>query len=283
MLWNTWADRRVTLSDEAIVRDPDTGIIRGAEPLTLGPENSRRAILMVHGFAGTPNNFNELPARLADTGWHVHAMLLPGHGTSPRAFEITTAEQLEAAVVTELDALRERYETVVLLGHSMGGALATLIAARCKVDGLILVSPYYAITYRWYYLLRPETWAAWLSSVVRWVYRSVRMQPVNLLEAQEKILSYHWIPVRAALMAMGLAARACREEVAADITAPVLLIRSKRDGVIDTNLAQQVFEKIPAQHKRSVCLRDSDHIVFWDYDREEVVAQVSDFLQDLSG
>lgn len=282
MLWNTWSDRHVRLLDASTTRDPDTGVIRGAEPVRLGPENTRRAILMVHGFAGTPNNLNELPARIAATGWHVHAMLLPGHGTSPRAFEVTAAEQLEAAVVTELDALRNRYETVVLLGHSMGGALATLIAARCKVDGLILVSPYYAVAHRWYYLLRPEKWAALLSPVVRWVYRSVRMQPVNRVEAQEKILSYHWIPVRSVLMAMSLAARARCEEVAANITAPVLLIRSRRDGVIDTTLAQQMFEKFPSAHKRAVCLQNSDHIVFWDYDREEVVAQVTDFLQDIS-
>lgn len=281
MFWNTWSDRRVTLSDASAVRNPDTGILVGAEPLSLGPEDRNKAILMVHGFSGSPNNFNDLPQHVAEAGWHVRVMLLPGHGTTPREFEVTTAGELEQAVAEELALLRGRFATVVLLGHSMGGALATLAAARNRVHGLILISPYYAVTHRWYYLLHPETWARLLSPVVRWIYSSPQMQPVNRAEVREQIISYHWIPIRSALTAMGLASHARNAEVTAHIDMPVLLIHSKSDRVTDPRVAGAVFNAFPAKEKQVAWLHRSDHIVFWDYEREEVKRQVDSFLHGL--
>ncbi len=282
MFWNTLMGRAVIRLDETIPRDASTGIMLGAEPITVGPETTGRAMLMVHGFIGSPNNFNDLPEQVAEAGWHVRVMLLPGHGTSPVEFETTTAAQLERAVENELTALQERFATVVLLGHSMGGALATLVASRRRVDGLILVSPYYAVTHRWYYLLHPEAWASLLSPAVRWMYRPADMQPVNRIEAREKIVSYTWIPVKGALTAMELAARARSDAVTADIVAPTLLLHSKIDSVTDPEVAEEIFRKFPATDKEVVWLRRSDHIVFWDYDREEVIRQVVLFLRRIT-
>ncbi len=281
MFWNTWTDRHVTRYDERTERNPETGIMLGAEPLSLGPENSGKAILMVHGFVGSPNNFNDLPVRVAEAGWHVRVMLLPGHGTTPRNFETTPAEELEQAVANELDMLRNRFSTVVLLGHSMGGALATIIAARHRVDALILVSPYYAVTHRWYYLLHPETWARLMSPVVRWIYSPPHRQPVNRVEAREKIVSYHWIPTRGALTAMDLAARASGTAVKSGITMPTLLIHSSKDSITDPQRSASVFNAFPTKDKRTVWLQRSDHIVFWDFDQGEVNRSVVTFLHDI--
>ena len=278
MFWNTMMDQRVDRYDKQARRDPETGILEWGGPRTLGPGDTDRAVLMVHGFAGTPNNFNDLPDRLAEAGWHVRAMLLPGHGTSPREFEQTTAPQLEAAVLAELAALKERFARVALIGHSMGGALATLAAAREQVDFLVLAAPYYRITHQWYYMLRPETWAELLSPRVRWIYRSPAVQPVNLPESREKIISYHWIPTKSALTAMDLAERARSNAVISAVKAPTLLIHSRRDTVTDPSAAEDVFRRLPMPEKRLVWLQRSDHIIFWDYDQDEVAREVLDFL-----
>lgn len=278
MWWNRLADKWVAREDENTPRDPATGIITGAEPRTLGPPGAGRALLMVHGFVGSPNNFNDLPDLVAESGWHVRVMLLPGHGTSPREFETVTAEQLEQSVLSELDALREHFPTVVLLGHSLGGALVTLAAARRPVDGLILVSPYYAVSHHWYYLLHPESWAGLLAPMVRWVHRGQSAQPVNRVEAREKIVSYHWVPTRSMITAIDLASRAGSDATTAKISAPTLLVHSRKDSVTDPAAAANVCGKFPANHKDLVWLHQSDHIVFWDFDREEVIRAVNTFL-----
>ena len=54
----------------------------------------------------------------------------------------------------------------------MGGALCTVGAAHARVDGLVFAAPYSGMTYRWYYLLPPETWATLARPVVRWAHTS---------------------------------------------------------------------------------------------------------------
>ena len=72
-------------------RDPETGTIRGAEPIYL-PGTNRRAALLLHGFIGSPTDFGRLPKLLNEAGYAVSVPLLPGHGTDPRDFSKVTTE-----------------------------------------------------------------------------------------------------------------------------------------------------------------------------------------------
>ncbi len=267
--------------DNAVARDPQTGIITGAEPRELGTPLSPKAMLFVHGFSGTGNNFHELPDRVAAQGWHVRVMLLPGHGRSPFLFEETSAEELLGAVLEELRALRARHETVVLCGHSMGGALATLAAAQVPLDGLVLAAPYYAVTFKWFYLLTAERWATLLSPIIRWIHNPPDRQPVKRREVSREILCYPWIPTRAFRTAMALAERARNPEVLRRVQCPTLLLHSTQDNVTDPGTAARAFAHVGSAEKTAVWLDNSDHIIFWDYDREQVARETTEFLKSL--
>ena len=128
----------------------------GARPRTLGPADAELAVLCVHGFVGGANNFGALPEALAAKGWRVHCMRLPGHGTRARDLKRVTADELRDAVEAETTRLLKQHENVVLAGHSMGGALSTLVAAGKSAAGLVLAAPYFGVPHRWYYLMRPE-------------------------------------------------------------------------------------------------------------------------------
>ena len=121
------ANHQVKKHDERIPRDPQTGIIEGGAPEWLGPEDSKTAVLFVHGFLGVGNNFSELPERMAKKGHRVRVMLLPGHGTSPIDFKNTPREDFLKAVLEEVHQLKENHEQVFMISHSMGGALTTLV------------------------------------------------------------------------------------------------------------------------------------------------------------
>ena len=171
-----------------------------------------------------------------------------------------------AAVLEELRNLRAKHETVVLCGHSMGGALATLAAAQMELEGLILGAPYYAVTFKWFYLLHAEQWARLLSPVLRWIHVSPEQQPVKRKEVSSQILSYPWIPTRAFLSAMTLAADASRPETLERITCPTLLLHSTQDKVTDPGAAARAFALIGAAQRTAVWLDNSDHLIFWDYE-----------------
>ena len=81
--------------------------------------------------------------------------------------------------------------------------------------------------------------------------------------------------------AMELAARARDAETTACVDMPVLLIHSRMDQVTDSRVAESVFNAFPAKEKQAAWLHRSDHIVFWDYEREEVKRQVDSFLHGL--
>lgn len=279
IFYSFWADRRVTAFDEATPRDPETGIVRGAEPRWLGPEDSPRAALLVHGFIGTPQNYNTLPDAIAARGWRVHAMLLPGHGTTPRDFERTSADDLIDAVRDAVRDLRARHETVVLVGHSMGGAIATLVAAEKAVDGLVLCSPYFRITREPPFGPTLGFWARLFAPAVRWVPGNTGNAPVNQPENKDKVLSYGWVPVRGALAALEIGARVNAPDVAPRVTAPTLLVHSLADTVTHARSAERALGRFSSTAKYAMLLERSDHVIFWDYEARDAEVAILDFLK----
>ncbi len=280
-IWNRIAEQRVVQHDAAVPRNPETGIMLGAEAGDFGPEDARGAVLFIHGFGGNGNHFEQLPRLVGKSGWHARVLLLPGHGTVPAEFEKTSADQMLDASLEETRELLKHHEKVVLLGHSMGGALCALVAARePRVAGIILGAPLFAVTPRWYYGLAPETWIGLGPSLVRWVYSNPDRQPVFRSEVRRDIISYKWFPTKAAVTAMGIARRAGDNATLAKITQPVLLLHGIRDEVTWADASVRAVEKMSSTTKRTVLLENSNHILFWDYERERIAQEVMAFLNE---
>ncbi len=101
-----------------------------------------RAILLVHGFTGAKEDFATAVEPLAAGGWHVVAPDLRGHGVSahPPGRESYSLELFTADVVALADALG--WDRFVLVGHSMGGMVAQLVALRApeRLRALVLMN-----------------------------------------------------------------------------------------------------------------------------------------------
>ena len=91
--------------------------------------NSRTAVLMLHGIAGTPAHFRDLipviPGHLA-----IYNILLDGHGKEVEDFSRTSMKKWKAQVAATLDMLFTRYDAVFIVAHSMG----TLFAIQAAID-----------------------------------------------------------------------------------------------------------------------------------------------------
>ncbi len=271
------AKKAVAREAAAAVRDPATGIIAGAEPLTL-PGSPARACLLVHGWLGSRNDLGDLPARLNARGLTVRAMLLPGHGTTPYDLEKVKADEFMQAVRGEYRALRATHEDVTVIGFSIGGALATLLAAEEAPERLVLVAPYFDVTYKLYYVLPAPVWNEVLKPFTRFVVRSDAFLGTNRREVKKQILAYRGVPTAAVTELCAIGARARAPETLAKVTAPVLVLQSMQDHAASYKATKAAFARFGGARKEFVTLPRSNHLIFWDRDAEEALRAIEEFV-----
>ena len=106
-------------------------------------DGERPARLFLHGLGGDSDAaWSGLVGRLEPTGRRSLLLDLPGHGRSdaPPEFGYTLAEHADCAAAVVDHAVGE---SVDVIGHSMGGAVAIVLAARRPdlVRSLLLVEP----------------------------------------------------------------------------------------------------------------------------------------------
>lgn len=99
---------------------------------------SGRPIVMVHGLGGSAVTWDAVGPRLADYGRAI-AVDLPGFGFSPPGADWSLETHAEALA----DFVAHVGPPVTLLGNSLGGLVAEMVASRHSdlVSGLVLVSP----------------------------------------------------------------------------------------------------------------------------------------------
>ncbi|HOQ90784.1 MAG TPA: alpha/beta fold hydrolase [Candidatus Hydrogenedentes bacterium] len=268
--------------DRYAKRIPGTSWLLGASPVTLGSSQAKGAVLFIHGFNGAPDHFADLPQKVAEEGWYVRVMVLPGHCTTPRNFLETSPEEMLDAVIEEIQPLYERFGNVVLLGHSMGGSLAVLAAATTsQISGLILAAPYFGLTRRFPWGPSPEWWVQKLSRYIQWIPFPAIFHPIRKKSARKKITAYRWLHAECGIKAMEIARRASDPEVLSKIRIPALLIQSVNDTVTCPLKGQRCFAQLQAPWTESLTVENSDHILFWDYEAPKITQAVLTFLAKL--
>lgn len=106
-----------------------------------------RAILYLHGYTDSVQQFARLGDMFFERGSNVYAPRLPHHGHKERMTaahaELSAAEMLEWAN-RAVDAARGLGEELVVMGLSLGGVLATWVAEhRADVQRVLIIAPAY--------------------------------------------------------------------------------------------------------------------------------------------
>jgi carboxylesterase len=274
-------------------RDPHTGVILGAEARTLlprpvpGPASAKAdppsAVLMIHGFANSPRDFDDLGERLREAGHPVRLVLLDGHGTRPEDFARVRPAILQDQVAREYAELAAEHPRVDVIGFSMGGSLATLLAAEADPAPvrLVLMAPNFGLTHRWYYLLPPERWQGLLAPFLPYVVRPSSFIQLNDRSRVDEIGAYRVVPREGIDTAIALGEAAGRHETLGNIRSRVLLLHAEGDLASDPRRSAAALDAMrSAPERRHVELERSNHLLMWDYDREAVAAEILRFLED---
>ncbi|MGB1288267.1 MAG: alpha/beta hydrolase, partial [Aggregatilineales bacterium] len=94
--------------------------------------------LLIHGYMASPGEVGWMGAYLAEQGYTVSVPRLPGHGIDPTHMPRMRWQDWYAHILDMYDVLAAQCERVYVIGHSMGGMLATLLASQRQVAGLVI-------------------------------------------------------------------------------------------------------------------------------------------------
>ncbi|MEM6988605.1 MAG: alpha/beta fold hydrolase, partial [Pseudomonadota bacterium] len=107
-----------------------------------GADTPRKGVLLVHGLGDSPFYLRDLSQVLADRGFLVRSLLLPGHGSRPADLTLPDYDDWTRLVSNHVALLKARVQDVWLGGFSTGSNLVTAYAARDDdIQGLLLFSP----------------------------------------------------------------------------------------------------------------------------------------------
>lgn len=101
----------------------------------------RPGVLMIHGFTGTPDELRPTAQIAYDAGCDVEVIGLPGMGADIGRFREINGDAWLELVMASWNAFTTRFRRRVLLGYSLGAALAIHAAVARPPDELVLFAP----------------------------------------------------------------------------------------------------------------------------------------------
>ncbi len=247
---------------------------------TLGPPSSEAtaAVLLLHGFTGSPWEVRPLGEALAARGFHVRAIRLPGHGIGPEGMAWVTWRDWEDAAADALASL-QGFKQVFVAGLSMGALLGMLLAARNpdRVRGLALMAPVWKLRQLDGRLLRALRWLPLPQWTGLWVKKTATDLEDPEARADAPILERYPLARLYDLFTIQDHARAALP----DVRCPALVAAAEHDHVVNFRSVEQLAEQLPrAQLLR---LRQGFHILPRDKDRAVLADAVCGFFDSLAG
>lgn len=222
--------------------------------------------LVIHGYTGGPYELEPLVDYLrAQTNWQISVPTLPGHGRNLELTEPCYKQWIQKAEDT-LKMLQKKYDTIYVIGFSMGGMIASYLAGTFKVDKLVLLAT--AGKFIAFRQLSREvgklvidglTGKAHENYIYAWYKRKSRKVPLKAYIEFIKLVKY----TRTYLN---------------KIDAPVLIAQGRRDEVVPYQTMHYLDKEIASDLKEIVLFERSNHRICLGEDKDTINDMVYNFL-----
>ena len=247
-------------------------------------------IVLIHGMSGTPKGWDNFKGVLEARGFTVHAPALRHHdmlpdAAPPRGLATTSLLDYAADLEAYIDKLPEK---PVIMGHSMGGLLALMLAARNRATCAVLLTPaapagVNALTWSvlrvgWRTLV---TWGFWRKPVMPH-YAEARWGVFNRVdEAEARRLFADMVPDSGrAVFEIGIAALDRRKASHVDpaaIRCPLLVVGAAEDRMTPASVIRRIGARYPTANY--VELAGHGHWVLGEPGWESIATRCIDWIE----
>ncbi len=246
-------------------------VMKGAEPIRIrkGPTG----VLFIHGFSGTAWDYRFLSTYLTRRNITFVAPLLEGHGTTPEHLTTVTDITWKRQLDKELATLKRQCSRVIVGGDSFGGNLAIHLAARHKVDGLVLLGTPIYFRHQILYTIVFHVLRPFLVFKKKWYQRKLGKSVMR------HRVTYDRIPIQS-VKYVGKVMRESRN-LLKNITCPILIMQSTTDHGVDARSVEYIVTHARSVQKKTIWVPDKYHVFIVDSGREKVFKDIYHFLKEI--
>ncbi|MFP7171889.1 alpha/beta fold hydrolase [Terribacillus sp. 7520-G] len=224
-------------------------------------------ILCIHGFTGGTYEVEPLTEYLMNhTDWKVEKVALPGHGTTDELSlrGVGHREWIEAAEGA-YERLAQECSQIYVIGFSMGGMIASHLAAKYGADKLVLLSA--SGKYLNWKLLTLEAWQYMKKQMSGDV-----IEDLNLLRKEKR----GKVPLRAFLEF-----KKCVDYTKKSLPAvscPVFIVQGIQDSLVPYRTVKYLHKHLGSENQKMVLFDESKHLICLGPDIDQICTQVEEFL-----
>ena len=226
--------------------------------------------LLIHGFTSSPTEMKGLAASLQTAGYRLHLPTLPGHASTPDALAHVSYRDWLNTVESAFRRMQDETQQQIVIGLSLGGALALHLAANFVFSGVVALAPALWVP-KW------KEYGAYLVGPILKTRRKWRGPDVNDDHGRALLDSYREYPYSALYEVFNLQ-RVVRRELP-QIRMPVLVIHSQQDHVVPVGNVQYLSARASAAPIEEMIVADSYHVLTVDRDRERIFRRIHEFIQ----
>lgn len=225
----------------------------------------KKAILIIHGFAGGTYDEEDLANYLElNRNFDVFQFTLPGHDKN--LSRVNHKEWISSSENKIEWLINNGYKKIYLIGHSMGGVIATYLATKYKeVRKLVLAAP--AFQYLEVTKENPN------------VVKSLQLTPkIVKTYGGEEIVS-RFLKLNLSTIKEFMTLVKLYYDYPKDVACPILIIQGKTDNLVPLESSKYVYNTVRSKKKTIIFVNELTHDVFRSDKNLEIYNIVQDFLR----
>ena len=224
-----------------------------------------KAILIIHGFAGGTYDEEYLANYLElEKKFDVFIFTLPGHDVKDKR-KATCDEWIKESENQLKRLIDHKYKKIYLVGHSMGGVIATHLAKKYKqVKKLVLVAPAFTS-------LASKEQGGVLSAILK------LPDIIKAYSYNELITRVNKLPLRAEKEFFKLIDTYKQDIYEVDI--PVMFVHGTIDQLVPYKSSEKIYNNMTIKKKVFLTINDYYHDVFRGKKVDDICFQINKFLK----